>query len=95
MVGSTVTGSAPAFYFKGWPGDGLKTPPSLIQPTAPSWSNPPSGRTDTDQHTPPNTPHESTDQPKPPTPQETPEPGTLVLAAMGLAGMGLRRFRIG
>ncbi|MFO0848660.1 MAG: hypothetical protein U0871_08915 [Gemmataceae bacterium] len=83
-VGATSAGPASAFYFKGWPGDGLRTPPSLIQPSAPSWANPPSVRTWTEPPPITRPPKEWTEEPN--RPQQVPEPATLVLAPTGLAG---------
>ena len=91
-VGATASGPASAFYFKGWPGDGLQPPPSLIQSNAPPWGNPPSGRLFTDESAVYGKPREWTEGQSSP---QVPEPATLVLAAAGLIGLGVRRFRNG
>jgi hypothetical protein len=84
--------SAQAFYFRGWPGDGVPKPPTIIKPTAPPEDNPPSGR--------PRPPTPPVDTPRGPTggenpPSGTPEPGTLALAAIGLGALVLRQRRKG
>jgi hypothetical protein len=89
-VGVLTAGEAPAFYFKGWPGDGLVNPPSLIQSTAPTWGNPPSGRLYEDMNPVSRPPREWTGETE--APQQVPEPTALVLAAVGIAGMGVRRL---
>lgn len=83
LVAAAVCSPAQAFFFRGWPGSGLPKPPVLITPKAPTDDNPPSGRPPEDDN--PKTPH------TPQGPNGVPEPGTLVLAAVGLGALALRR----
>ena len=77
---------AAAFYWYGWPGSGL-TPPATITPrTTPKL---PVG-----EETPPNITTVPPDVPA--DPKQVPEPGTLLVTAVGLAAVGLaRRWRRG
>ena len=75
-----------AFFFRGWPGDGIPKTPVIITPKAHNDDNPPSGRTPDDW--PPGTTY--TPQ-GPGGPNGVPEPGTLALAAVGLGVLALRK----
>lgn len=100
-VGLTGGLAAPAagFYFPGWPGSGVPQPRTLIPPATPPEGNPPSAvppASDTKSDHPP------FDVPVPPpysppytppstsSPAQTPEPGTLTAALLGLAALGAR-----
>lgn len=78
---------APAFYWKGWPGSGIRTETTIIPPTdnPPPTEKPPVDRPPTEEPPPP---------PPPPPTEQVPEPGT---AAIGLIGLGtvavVRRLR--
>ena len=85
LAGMGLGGSAQAFYFRGWPGDGVPKPPILVTPNAPTDDNPPSAR-------PPEPPGVTPQSPGGPNgPSGTPEPATLALAAVGLGVLAWRK----
>jgi LPXTG-motif cell wall-anchored protein len=82
VVAAGTAAAAPAFYWVGWPGANPVAPPSIVpqavrvdyrEPT-PTTVTPPGGE-------PPGGPGDPPDEPKP-----IPEPATLTVAAVGLAG---------
>jgi hypothetical protein len=78
---------AAGFYFPGWPGAGVPKPRTLIPPNIPPEGNPPSAQ-------PPGTDGEPVRPPRDRNslnePSQTPEPGTLTIALLGLAAVGAR-----
>jgi hypothetical protein len=84
-VGLIVAAEAQAFFFKGWPGDGLPRERTLIPPGANTPGNPP----------PPNFWIEEPPEPPPgnQSPPEIPEPSTVLLAAVGAGVVALARRR--
>ena len=82
-VGLLLTPSAQAFYWVGWPGAGVDQPPGIVPTTT---------RTEHRDPIPPTEPPGGTDPPgNPPPTGGTPEPATVVLAAVGLGALALRR----
>jgi PEP-CTERM motif-containing protein len=89
-VGLVAANGASAFFFKGWPGDGLPRERSLLPPS--TQTNQPPGETEWPPYRPP------TDQPPPeehpkPTPPGVPEPATGLLAAFGVGVAAIARRR--
>lgn len=80
---------AVAFYFPGWPGAGLPTPRVLIPTDTPSEGNPPSASPPLTEEESVNPPR-STDRGLAGSPSQTPEPGALTVAVIGLATIGVR-----
>lgn len=76
---------AAAFYWYGWPGSGVTEPPPLVP-------RPPTVQIVTEETPPPGMP-DFPDPDVPTSPQEVPEPTTLVAAAVGLAAVALARRR--
>lgn len=90
--GLLAADAATAFYFAGWPGDGRPRQRTLVSPSASLVENPPSAREETEwyQERPRvERPHDHDHE----HPAETPEPGTLVTAAIGAAVIGLASRR--
>lgn len=89
-VGLLAAGPAAAFYFPGWPADGLPRGPTLLGPSVQQWTPPPlwpwSGY-----GTPPPLDRPAPGDERPPAPQVVPEPATLALAALGLGAVAVRR----
>jgi MYXO-CTERM domain-containing protein len=80
-----AAGPARAFYFDFGPGSGISRPKSLIPDRPDDWMNPPGiGYPKTPPPEPPEEPEK---------PHETPEPGTGIMAALGLAALAARRLR--
>jgi len=75
-----TAGPASAFYFPNWPGARLSVAPAIVTDYAPG--DPPSVQ--------PPTPPEPTTPTTPSPPGGVPEPGTLLLAGIGMAAL-LRR----
>ena len=95
-VGLTAANGASAFFFKGWPGDRIARPPTLLPPGT-SEQTP---RTVVEFPPPTESPPGDTTPPGggPPgggPPGTTPEPATGLLAAVGvgLVALARRRFR--
>jgi PEP-CTERM motif len=85
--------AARAFFFRGWPGEGVPKVPTLTRPIPTDTDSRPPGvirEPNPDDHTSapgggsPNTPV---------SPAGTPEPGTAVLAALGAGVVALARWR--
>jgi hypothetical protein len=93
-AGLLAGGPAAAFYFPGWPADGLPRAPTLLGPSVRLWTPP--GQPGGDRPPPP-IDRPPTDIPpgewvdKPPAPQVVPEPATIALAALGLGAIAVRR----
>lgn len=83
-----AAGPAPAFYWRGWPGSGVPTPPNLVPPTDQEFP-PPEERPPTDR--PPDRPPEKPPY-KPPT-EHVPEPGTGLIGLVGLGALTVRRWQ--
>lgn len=84
-----MSAAAPAFFFKGWPGDGREQPRSLLRPGNPDAGGRPPGETDE-----PN-PDDGTSSPGGggPIAPDVPEPVTAVLAAVGIGVVAIARSR--
>jgi len=103
VVAATTASNAFGFYFLGWPG-GPKDPPSLLTPSAGGHNDSP-GQAINPSPPPTSTPNpKSGSNPTPPAPPglpggggqkepTAPEPGTLMMAAIGLGLAGLIRSR--
>ncbi len=106
VLGLTAAPAAHAFYFSGWPGDGVPRAHTLINPVAPRIGNPPSGQ----DRTIPGDNNDSDQQPPrggggpppggsdtgpggggPSSHPVTPEPGTAALAVLGLGAVAVAR----
>ncbi len=99
VVCLAVSGTASAFFFRGWPGAGLPKPPTLVKPGSPpdtrgTVSQPPGFGSEPQ---PGERSGPSGGGPVVPETPEAPEPGTAVLAALGVGVVALarRRLRIG
>jgi hypothetical protein len=85
--------TARAFFFRGWPGDGLPKPPALTRPLPGDTDSRPPGVPSE-----PN-PGDHTSAPggggpnTPVSPAGAPEPGTAVMAALGAGVVALVRWR--
>lgn len=87
-AGLAVAGPASAFYFPSWPADGLPRTPTLYGPSIQQWTPPPN--TDgTDVSRPPFSPTGTRGTTV--SPQTVPEPATLLLAAVGIGAVWVKR----
>lgn len=90
-----VAESAFGFYFAGWPGDGRPRRRNLVSPDASILENPPSARQDIvtyDENPRWERSHDDdvpNDGPSSTRPSDTPEPGTLATALVGVTILGL------
>jgi hypothetical protein len=85
-----TAGPASAFYWKGWPGSGIRTETTIIPPTD---NQPPTDKPPIDQP-PPEYPPPEYPLPPPPPPEQVPEPGTAVVGLIGLGAVAVvRRLR--
>jgi hypothetical protein len=99
VVGVTV-GHVQAFYFGGWPGDGLPKTRTLLPENAPKEGSPPSAQL-REERPPPDTFKDERENPTvvPPTetpetpPPVVPEPTTVALAGLGIGVAVLARWR--
>jgi hypothetical protein len=85
-VGLVVANGASAFFFKGWPGDGLPRERTLLPPS--TQTTEPPGETEQ----PPYWPPPPTERPEG-NPPGVPEPATGLLAAVGVGVVALARRR--
>ena len=80
---------APAFYWKGWPGSGIRTETTIVTPTdKPPTDKPPTDKPPVDQ---PPTDYPPPPPPPPPPPEQLPEPGTAVAGLIGLGAVAVAR----
>jgi hypothetical protein len=86
-VGLVVSNGAGAFFFKGWPGDGLPRERTLLPPS--TQTTEPPGETEW----PPYRPPPPGEGPKGGNPPGVPEPATGLLAAVGVGVVALARRR--
>jgi hypothetical protein len=84
-IGLFAANGASAFFFKGWPGDGLPRERSLLPPS--TQTNQPPGETEWPPYVPPGP------GPGPGPNPGVPEPATAVLAAVGVGVAALLRRR--
>ena len=85
-VALVVASPASAFYFRGWPGDGIPRDRNLVAPND-RFTDTEVGRVEI-------RPRDPDEDETPTTNTATPEPGSLALAAIGLGVVGvLRRKR--
>jgi len=97
-AGMLMTNGASAFFFKGWPGDGLPRERTLLPPS--SQNNEPPGETEWPPYRPPTEPPPTKPPPTGPTgenPPGVPEPATglLAMVGIGVAAFARRRVRRG
>lgn len=82
-----AAGPATAFYWKGWPGSGIRREPTVVPPT----DRPPNPPTDEPWFPPIDEPPPP---PPPPPPEQLPEPGTITVGLIGLGTVAVvRRLR--
>jgi hypothetical protein len=91
-VAAFVASPASAFYFRGWPGDGVPRDRNLVAPKDRFTDTRP-GRTTDRPPGPDDFPPGPSGPPQPPG-SATPEPGSVVLAAIGLGLVGVLRRKL-
>jgi hypothetical protein len=89
-VGLVAANGAGAFFFKGWPGDGLPRERTLVPPS--TQTNEPPDETEWPPYRPP-PPDRTPTGPDGKNPPGVPEPATAVLAAVGVGVAALARRR--
>ena len=81
-----MSANARAFFFKGWPGEGRAKPESLLKPGTPDVTGQPPGDVDE-----PNPGGETNPPGGGPVVPGVPEPGTVVLACLGIGAVAFTR----
>ena len=90
-AGLVASNGASAFFFKGWPGDGLPRERTLLPPS--TQTTEPPGETEWPPYRPPPPDQPPGEQPPGGNPPGVPEPATGLLAAVGVGVLALARRR--